>query len=111
MLFDFLVNNCSLVFSKKEYSNLITETIWTEEEKLCRVFVSVNTGMCFYSKIYTKVSPNKLWTITEEDPSERLYIIFSTSFMYEKIKKTCPFCNKSVKHFNMHTLLCCSTFV
>lgn len=65
----------------------------------------------FYSKIYTKVSPNKLWTITKEDPSERLYIIFSTSFMYEKIKKTCPFCNKSVKHFNMHTLLCCSTFV
>lgn len=87
MLFDFLVNNCSLFFSKKEYSNLITETIWTEEEKLCRAFVSVNTGMCFYSKIYTKVSPNKLWTITQEDTSERLYIIFSTSFMYEKIKK------------------------
>lgn len=44
----------------------------------------------FYSKIYTKVSPNKLWTITKEDPSERLYIIFSTSFMYEKIKKNMP---------------------
>lgn len=87
MLFDFLVNNCSLVFSKKE---LITETIWTEEEKLRRAFVSVNTGMCFYSKIYRKVSPNKLWTITKEDPSERLYIIFSTSFMYEKIKKNMP---------------------
>lgn len=85
MLFDFLVNNCSLVFSKKEYSNLITETIWTEEEKLRRAFVSVNTG-----KIYTKVGPNKLWTITKEDPSERLYIIFSTSFMYEKIKKNMP---------------------
>lgn len=63
MFFDFLVNNCSLVFSKKEYLNLIIEIIWIEEEKLCCVFVFVNIGMCFYSKIYIKVSFNKLWII------------------------------------------------
>lgn len=27
------------------------------------------------------------------------------------VQKTCPFCNKFVKHCNMHILLSCSTFV
>lgn len=59
-----------------EYSKLVTKTIWGEEEKQWRASLSVNTDMYFYSKIHIKLSPNKLWIITREDPSKRLFINF-----------------------------------
>lgn len=68
--------------------------------------------MYFYSKIHTKLSPNKLWIIAKENPSKRLFINYLVQVSCMKIvQKTCPFHTKSVKHYNMHILLSCSTFV
>lgn len=47
-LFDMFVNNCGIVFSKKEYSKLITETMWEKEEGMkWRVFLSEHTDVYF----------------------------------------------------------------
>lgn len=64
-LFDLFVNSCGIVLSKKEYSKLITKTIWTEEEKQWRASLSLHTDIYFCSKIHTKLSPNKLWIIAK----------------------------------------------
>lgn len=78
------VNNCSIVFSKKEY--IVFKAIWAKEEKQWRAFLSVNTDMNFMkSKIHTKLSPNRLWIIAKEDPSKRSFIIFLVQVVCMKI--------------------------
>lgn len=43
----------------------------------------VNSDIEFYSKIHTKLSPNMLWIFAKEDPFNRLFKNFSTSFLYK----------------------------
>lgn len=67
--------------------------------------------MNFYSKIHTKLSPNRLWIIAKEDSSKRSFIIFLVQVVCMKIvKKTCPFCTKSVYKNSIYAHPC-SKFV
>lgn len=67
--------------------------------------------MNFYSKIHTKLSPNRLCIIAKEDSSKRSFIIFLVQVVCMKIvKNTCPFCTKSVYKNSIYAHPC-SKFV
>lgn len=63
--------------------------------------------MNFYSKIHTKLSPNRLWIIAKEDPSKRSFIIFLVKVVCMKIvKKHVRFVpNLYIKTLYMHILV------
>ena len=111
-LLDMFENNCSIIYSKKEFSKMIIKTIWAAEENQWRAALSVDPDMSFFSKIHTMLNPNKLWQIAREDPSKRLLINFLIQVSSMKIVcKFCQFCNKVTRNYNMHLMLSCFTLL
>ena len=107
-IIDLFRNNNITVFNKNEFSKIVTKAIWTREESQWLASLSIDSDMHFFSKIHTKLRPNKLWQIVKDDPSKRLLINFLVQVSSMKIiSKLCPLCNRNTHNFNMHLMLSC----